>query len=73
MQRVSDSWRSTMGSTAIAVVLAFCNGNPELKDSDENRQEFATDYLENLRFLYQKSDGDDITVSILLQLNQFFF
>lgn len=62
-----------MGSTAIAVVLAFCNGNPELKDSDENRQEFATDYLENLRFLYQKSDGDDITVSILLQLNQFFF
>lgn len=62
-----------MGSTAIAVVLAFCNGNPELKDSDENRQEFATDYLENLRFLYQKSDGDDITVSILLQLNHFFF
>lgn len=63
MQRVSDSWRSTIGSTAIAVVLAFLNGNPELKDSDENRQEFAMDYLEHLRFLYKKSDGEDINVS----------
>jgi hypothetical protein len=72
MQRVSDSWRSTMGSTAIAVVLAFCNENPELKDSDENRQEFATQYLEHLRFLYQKADGDDTNVtsiSILLFVN----
>jgi hypothetical protein len=65
MQRVSDSWRSTMGSTAIAVVLAFLNSNPELKDSDKNRQEFATDYLEHFRFLYQKADGDDINVSFL--------
>jgi hypothetical protein len=63
MQRVSDSWRSTMGSTAIAVVLAFCNENPELKDSDANRQEFASQYLDDLRFLYQKSDGADVKVS----------
>jgi hypothetical protein len=54
-----------MGSTAIAVVLAFLNSNPELKDSDKNRQEFATDYLEHFRFLYQKADGDDINVSFL--------
>jgi hypothetical protein len=53
-----------MGSTAIAVVLAFCNGNLDLKNSDKNRQEFAAHYLEHLRFLYQKSDGDDANESI---------
>ena len=63
LQRVSDSWRSTMGSTAIAVVIAFCNANPELKNSDKNRQEFAAEYLEHLRFLYHKADGDDVKVS----------
>ncbi|KAI0248045.1 hypothetical protein BJV78DRAFT_850438 [Lactifluus subvellereus] len=59
VQRVSDSWRRTIGSTAIAIVLAFCNSNPDLKDSDEERQEFATYYLEHLRFVYENSDGDD--------------
>ena len=63
MQRVSDSWRSTVGSMAIAVVLAFCNANSDLKNSDENRQEFATQYLEHLRFLYHKADGDDAKVN----------
>ena len=72
MQRVSDSWRSTMGSTAIAIVLAFCDGNPDLKDSDENRQEFAAEYLEELRFLYQKSDGNDVKVSSISIRSQFF-
>ncbi|KAF8218848.1 hypothetical protein L208DRAFT_1419320 [Tricholoma matsutake] len=46
-------------STAVAVVLAFCNANSDLKNSDENRQEFAAQYLEHLRFLYHKADGDD--------------
>ena len=62
MQRVSNSWRSTMGSTVIAIILAFCNGNAELKNSDDNRQEFAAEYLDNLRFLYHKSEGDDTAV-----------
>jgi hypothetical protein len=52
-----------MGSTAIAVVIAFCNANPELKNSDKNRREFAAEYLEHLRFLYHKADGDDVKVS----------
>jgi hypothetical protein len=64
MQRVSDSWRSTMGSTAIAVVLAFCNANLDLKNSNENRQEFAAQYLEHLCFLYHKANGDDTKVNI---------
>jgi len=67
MQHVSDSWCSTMGSTVIAVVLAFCNANPNLKDSDENCQEFAAQYLKHLHFLYQKADGDDAKVSTSVQ------
>lgn len=73
MQRVSDSWRSTMGSTAIAIVLAFCDGNPALKDSDENRQEFAAEYLEQLRFLYEKSDDNDAKVSTTSTRSQFSY
>ena len=68
MQRVSDSWCSTIGSTAIAVVLAFCNANADLKNSDENRQEFAAQYLEHLRFLYHRADGDDAKVNTFILL-----
>lgn len=68
-QRTSDSWRNTKGSTGIAVVLAYCNSHPNLKDSDENRQEFATHYLKHLRFLYAKSDGDDPLVRTLIQIS----
>lgn len=59
-----------MGSTAIAVVLAFCNEN--FLSSDSDRQEFATHYLEKLRFLYEKSHGDDINVSTTTNYLLFF-
>jgi hypothetical protein len=72
MQRVCDSWRSTMGSTAIAAVLAFCSEEPALKNSDANCQEFAMQYLEHLRFLYEKSDSDDVKVSTTTNINYSF-
>ena len=62
-QRVSDSYRNTTGSTAISAILAYCNSNPDLKDDDDNRQEFAAYYLGHLRFLYKDSTGDDPKVS----------
>jgi hypothetical protein len=72
MQRVSDSWRSTMGSTAIAIVLAYCNNTPSLEDSDKERQAFAVDELEKLRFIYETSEGDDPKVSGISIRSQFF-
>jgi hypothetical protein len=66
IQRVSDSWRNPISSAAIAVVLAFCNANPDLKNSNENHQLFASEYLEHLRFLYKVSDGDDVNVRIVI-------
>jgi len=67
-QRTSDSFRNTVGSMGIAVPLAYCNSNPDLKDSDDNRQEFAAHYLEHLRFLYKRSDGDDPKVRTLFHI-----
>ena len=49
-------------------MLAFCTSHPDLKDTDAARQEFATFYLEHLRLLYEKSDGDDPEVSTLFYL-----
>ncbi|KIM92297.1 hypothetical protein PILCRDRAFT_364 [Piloderma croceum F 1598] len=57
-QCTSDSWHNTNSSMGIAVILAYCNSNPNLKDSDENCQEFTTHY-QHLHFLYVKSDGND--------------
>jgi len=48
-----------MGSTGIAVLLAFMDSQDELRDSDENHVIFAKYYLENLRFLYKDADNGD--------------
>jgi hypothetical protein len=58
-QRLSDSWCNVIGSAGIAVLLAFCDTQEILQDSDEERVEFAKYYLENLRFLYRESEHDD--------------
>jgi hypothetical protein len=71
-QRASDSLRNPVGSTAIAIILAYCNSNLDLKDSDDNRQEFAAYYLEHLRFLYRKSDDDNPEVSIPFRITDQF-
>jgi len=68
VQCVSNPWQNTIGSAAIAIMLAFCNLHPDLKDSDEAHQEFATFYLKHLYFLYQESDGNDPGVSTLFYL-----
>jgi hypothetical protein len=59
VQRLADSWRNVIGSTGIAVVLAFLDSQHELKDSDDDRIEFATYYLGELRFLYKDSSRTD--------------
>ena len=68
VQCTSDSWCNTTGSTGVAVILAYCYSNPDLRDSDENRQEFAAFYLQHLRFLYKKSGGDDPAVRTLFHI-----
>ena len=59
IQRCVDSWRNVVGSTGTSSLLAFFDSQESLRDSDEERQEFAKYYLEDLRFLYKDSDSED--------------
>jgi hypothetical protein len=59
VQRLADSWRNAIGSTGITVVLAFCDSQEDLEDSDKERVEFANYYLKDLRFLYEDTNDDN--------------
>lgn len=39
--------------------MAFFDNQPYLRDSDEDRMEFAKFYLGDLRFLYEDSTNED--------------
>ena len=41
MQRVADSWRSPIGSSAIMILIAFFKADPEPYPTNEERQEWA--------------------------------
>jgi len=59
VQCLADSWRNAIRSTGIAAILAFCDSQEDLQDSDEEHVEFAKNYLKDLWFLYQDTDDDD--------------
>ncbi|KAH9014123.1 hypothetical protein EDB84DRAFT_1443962 [Lactarius hengduanensis] len=61
IQRLADSWRNVVGSIGISCVQSFCDSQDLLRDSDSGRQEFASFYLEDLRFLYEDTDDEDKT------------
>jgi hypothetical protein len=56
LQRVSDSWRNTIGSAANTSLTAFFESSKHF-DTDLSRQHFATDYLKNSKFLYSDTEG----------------
>ena len=62
MQRVADSWRSPIGSSAIMILIAFFKADPEPYLTNEERQEWAAWYLHHNRFLYKHANGDDPSV-----------
>ena len=66
-QRVSDAWRSVIGSTGFTIVNAFFESNTQLK-TDEERQLFAQQGLENNRFLYSNTKSQNPKVGMLTGL-----
>lgn len=62
MQRVADTWRSPIGSSAIMVLIAFFDANPKLYNTDKLRQKWAKWYLSHHRFLYKKAEGNNSQV-----------
>ena len=64
VQCLTNSWRNIIGSTGIAVILAFLDFQEILQDSDEDHREFPEYYLSDLHFLYRDSDHEDKKVTI---------
>jgi hypothetical protein len=69
LQRLADSWRNAIGSTALSVLIAYFESKDEdpdqddSEDPDESRAKFAEFALDKLRFCFKKADGDDEEVS----------
>ncbi|KAG2155872.1 uncharacterized protein EDB93DRAFT_1247513 [Suillus bovinus] len=59
VRQVTDSYHSYIGSATIAIVIAYLKSQDSLKDSDDNRTEFAQFTLNKLQFLYKKANGND--------------
>jgi hypothetical protein len=66
LQRLADSWRCAIGSTALSVLIAFFESQDQLRNSNENCAEWSEYALDKLRFCYKKADGDDEDVSVYL-------
>ncbi|KAN0107709.1 hypothetical protein V8E52_009876 [Russula decolorans] len=56
LQRVSDSWRNTIGSAANTGLINFFESS-EGFDMDWSRENFASDQLKNSKFLYSDTQG----------------
>jgi hypothetical protein len=63
-QRLSDSWRSVLGSSAIAIVNSFFESSADHANSNEMRQDFARHQLDLFRFTYRKANGKDKKVTV---------
>ena len=62
MQRACDSWHATFGSTTITnVTTVYERDFP----TDEERQDSATQQLEDLEFLYGETDSKVRTNHVL--------
>ncbi|KAN0107638.1 hypothetical protein V8E52_009957 [Russula decolorans] len=56
LQRVSDSWRNTIGSAANTGLINFFESS-EGFDTDWSHENFASDQLKNSKFLYSDTQG----------------
>lgn len=64
-QRVSDTWRSNIGLTGIAVVNMSIESQGDTL-TDEERTQLAVEALNNLKFLYSNTESDDPKVSVMM-------
>ena len=65
LQRLADSWHSSICSSALSILIAFFDSQDDLWESDQKRADFADYALDKLWFCYKKANGDDKEVSAL--------
>lgn len=59
VQHCAESWQNVIGTAGITSLLALFDSREYLRDSDQERQEFARYYLKDFRFLYKDTDRGD--------------
>ena len=59
VQCIVDSWCNIIRSAGVAILLAFCDSQDDLCNSDEECMEFTKYYLKDLCFLYTDTDDND--------------
>lgn len=64
-QRLSDGWRSRIGSAAISVVNAFFE-SVKVATTDDSRQQFAKTMLKDSKFLYSNTESSNPKASLIL-------
>jgi hypothetical protein len=62
-QRISDTWRSRIGSTAIAIINSFFDSAGAF-ETDESRREFARNALEKFDFIYDDATSSNRKVNV---------
>jgi hypothetical protein len=60
-QRVCDTWHTPIGSAGISVVNTFFEANKDRKhmNTHEARKAYASNLLENFKFLFSNTDSAD--------------
>ncbi|KAG2029543.1 hypothetical protein BDR03DRAFT_880435 [Suillus americanus] len=56
-QRIQE-WRAGFGSTAVSILMAYFASTPECK-TQEAREEYAEDQLQDCRFVYEDPDNEE--------------
>jgi hypothetical protein len=70
---VRDTWRTAFGPAAIAAVNDFFEANKNDFPTNETRQVFAKEVVENLAFLYSNTESDEPSASPTFPLKRFVF
>ncbi|KAG1889157.1 hypothetical protein F4604DRAFT_1673857 [Suillus subluteus] len=55
---VIHEWRAAFGSTAVSVLMAYFTSTPKYK-TQEAREEYAEDQLQDCRFVYEDPDNEE--------------
>ncbi|KAH9983691.1 hypothetical protein BJV74DRAFT_797286 [Russula compacta] len=71
LQRISDTWQSHIGSTAITIINAFFTSDEvaDIFTTDESQQDFAMNALEGLKFLYDLFCGAFVLQTFVAHMN----
>ena len=70
-QHICDTWCTAFGPAAIAAINDFFEANKNNFCTDETRQVFTREIVEDLAFLYSNTESNDPNVSLIFPSYRF--